>query len=820
MKVFKLLILFSFLVVSNVHAQNKEITLEEIWNGTFRTEGIEALNSMKNGQHYSVLNKDQATNSVSIDIYDYKTSQKVKTFFSTKEFNEIKTFSSYTFSEDESKVLLATDEERIFRRSKKGKYYVYNTRDNSVQLISEEPIQEPTFSPDGNRVAYVQNNNIFIRELVLNTTIQATFDGQKNKIINGLTDWVYEEEFKFVRAFDWNADSDRIAFLKFDESNVPEFSMDVYGNSLYPSQQVFKYPKAGEKNAEVDLYIYDLLKTESEKVYLEKEYSDFYIPRIKWTKDPEILSAQFLNRHQNDLDLWLLNANGYESTIVLNEKSDTYVDVTDNLTFLDDESFLWTSEKDGYNHIYHYSKYGNLINQVTKGKWDVTSFYGFDKKTNRVFYQSAEGGSINRDVYSISLNGIDKRHLTKNEGTNNASFSSDYSYFINRFSSANNPPEYTLNDSSNGNVLKKIEDNKALEKRLDQYKLSKKEFSTIKVNGNDLNMWMIKPVNFNSRDQYPLLMFQYSGPGSQSVSNSWNRSNDYWYYMLAQQGFIIACVDGRGTGFKGADFKKKTTYLNLVKYETEDQIVAAKILGELSYVDKNRIGIWGWSFGGQMATNCILKGNDVFKMAIAVAPVTSWRFYDTIYTERYMRTPQENPKGYDDNSPFNYPELLKGDYLLVHGYADDNVHVQNTMRMVEALVQADKQFEWMIYPDKNHGVYGGNTRLHLYKKMTNFIQKSLGDINQNIYRNEQTTNNTSKNIIVKKSNDVKEPPKVETAKSNATKVVEESSSVEKNGENEVEIKNETPKILSKREIRRNNIKQIKELRKQQKKTND
>ncbi len=596
MRVFKLLFLFSLLVVSNVHSQNKEITLEEIWSGTFRTERMEALNSMKNGQYYSVLNNDRANNTVSIDIYNYRTSQKVKTFFSTQDFNEIKTFSSYTFNEDETKVLLATEEERIYRRSKQGKYYVYNTRDNSVQLVSEELIQEPTFSPDGNRVAYVLNNNIYIKELVLNTTFQATFDGQKNKIINGLTDWVYEEEFKFVRAFDWNADSDRIAFLKFDESNVPEFSMDVYGKELYPSQEVFKYPKAGEKNAKVELFIYDLLKSESVKVYLEKEYSDFYVPRIKWTKDPEILSAQYLNRHQNDLDLWLLNANGYESTIVLNEKSDTYVGVTDNLTFLDDDSFLWTSEKDGYNHIYHYTKFGKLINQVTRGNWDVTEFYGYDKTTKKVFYQSVEEGSINRDVYSIGLNGIDKKRLTKDDGTNSASFSSDYSYFINGFSSASSPPEYTLNEAGNGNVLKKIKDNKALEKILDQYKFSKKEFSTIKVNGYDLNMWMIKPANFNSKEQYPLLMYQYSGPGSQSVSNSWNRSNDYWHQVLAQQGFIIVCVDGRGTGFKGADFKKKLTYLNLVKYETEDQIAVARKLGELSYIDKGQNRDMGLEF--------------------------------------------------------------------------------------------------------------------------------------------------------------------------------------------------------------------------------
>ena len=726
MKFFKIVSLISFFVITNISAQNKDITLEEIWNGTFRTERMNALHSMKNGQQYSVLNFDRETRSSSIDIYDYQTLQKVKTLVSSNDFTEIDYFSGYTFSQDETKVLLATEESPVYRRSKTGKYYVYNAVVNSLELVSYDMIQEPTFSPDGTKVAYVFENNIYIKDFTINSTRQVTKDGEINKVINGVTDWVYEEEFGFVRAFDWNAKSDRLAYLKFDETDVPEFSMDVYGSQLYPTQQVFKYPKAGEANSIVELYIYDLLKTESKKVYLEKEYSDYYIPRFKWTNDPEVLSAQYLNRHQNELDLWLINANGYEESLALTQKDSAYVEVTDDLTFLEDNSFIWTSEKDGYNHIYHYSSTGQLKNQITKGKWDVTKFYGYDKQNKKMFYQSVEKGSTNRDVYSINLDGRNKQRLTKDEGTNNASFSSDFSYFINTFSNSTNPPNYTLNSASKGKVIKSIKGNEALSNKLSEYKISKKEFSTININGNDLNMWMIKPANFNSNKKYPLLMYQYSGPGSQSVANRWNGANDYWHQMLAQQGYIVACVDGRGTGFKGADFKK-ATYLNLVKYETEDQIAAAKQLGSLSYIDEDRIGIWGWSYGGHMSTNCLLKGNDVFKMAIAVAPVTSWRFYDTIYTERYMRTPEENASGYDDNSPFNYPEMLKGDYLIIHGSADDNVHVQNTMRMVEALIQADKQFEWAIYPDKNHGIYGGNTRLHLFKKMTSFIKKTLGD---------------------------------------------------------------------------------------------
>jgi len=726
MKFTKLLLLFCIFATFLTSAQNKEITLEDIWTGAFRTEGMDALHSMKNGQQYSVLNFDRTSGTTSIDVYDYKTLKKVKTLVNSNQLEAIPNFSDYTFSEDESNILLATDVTRIFRRSSLGTYYVYNTKTKDLSLVAEEQIQEPTFSPDGTKIAYGYKNNLFVKDLSSGTTTQITFDGEKNKIINGITDWVYEEEFGFVRAFEWNAASDKIAFIRFDETQVPEFSMDVYGSALYPTQDVFKYPKAGEANALVSLHLYELKTDTVTEVKVNKDYTDFYIPRIKWTNDPDVLSAHYLNRHQNELDLWFIDAKNQTATLVLEERDVAYVDVTDNLTFLKDNSFIWTSEKDGYNHIYHYSKEGDLINQVTKGNWEVTSYYGYDEKSHRIFYQSTENGSINRDIYSIKLNGRDKERLTKSEGTNRASFSADFSYFINTFSNASTPPEYTLNDAKTGDLIKSIKDNDKLSETLLDYKTSKKEFSTIHVNGNDLNMWMIKPADFDASKEYPLFMYQYSGPGSQSVSNTWNSANDYWYQYLAQKGYIVACVDGRGTGYKGADFKK-VTQKELGKYEVEDQIEAARQLGKLPYIDASRIGIWGWSYGGFMSSNALFKGNDVFKMAIAVAPVTSWRFYDSVYTERYMTTPQENPSGYDDNSPINHVDKLKGDFLLIHGTADDNVHVQNTMRMVEALVQANKQFEWMIYPDKNHGIYGGNTRLHLYTKMSDFIDRTLGD---------------------------------------------------------------------------------------------
>ncbi|MDG3584061.1 S9 family peptidase [Galbibacter pacificus] len=709
-------------LISLTTAQNQKITLEEIWGGAFRTEGMDVLHSMKNGKQYTVLNFDRTAKSSSIDKYNYQTLEKVETIVSSSNLDGIDNFSSYTFSKDESKLILATNVEPIFRRSRLGKYYVYDIASKELKLISEDKIQEPTFSPDASKVAYVFKNNIYIKDLKNNTTVQVTTDGEKNKIINGVTDWVYEEEFSLVRAFDWNKTGTHLTFIRFDESKVPEFSMDIYGETLYPTEQVFKYPKAGEDNSEVSLFTYELGSKKTQKVDLGEAY---YIPRIQWTNNEDVLSVQVMNRHQNDIKLYFHNLKK-GTNVVLHETDKAYIDITDNLTFLNDNSFIWTSEKDGFNHIYHYSKEGKLLNQVTKGPWEVTNYYGYDEKTNRVFYQSVENGSINRDVYAVKLNGKDKERLSSEEGTNNATFSADFSYYINSFSSASMPNRYTLNDSKNGKEIKEIVNNDALLKKVSSYEISPKEFTTININGNELNMWMIKPKDFDPNKEYPLFMYQYSGPGSQQVSNRWMGANDYWYQMLAEKGYVIACVDGRGTGFKGADFKK-VTYKELGKYEVEDQIAAAKKLGELPYIDANRIGIWGWSYGGFMSTNSILKGNDVFSMAIAVAPVTSWRFYDTVYTERYMQTPQENASGYDENSPLSYPELLKGDYLLIHGSGDDNVHVQNTMRMAEALIQANKQFDWAIYPDNNHGIYGGNTRLQLYTKMTNFIDEHLGD---------------------------------------------------------------------------------------------
>ena len=705
----------------------KNITLEEIWDGTFSTDRMNSLNSM-NGDFYTLLNYNKETKSTSVDKYSYATLEKVTTIVDSKTLKGFPSpsFSSYSFNNDESKLLLGFNFNQIYRRSFTGTYYVYDIASKKLSLVGKE-IQEPTFSPDSKKVAYAQNNNIYIKNLSNNRITKVTKDGKKNHVINGICDWVYEEEFSFVRAFEWSKNSKYLAFLRFDESRVNEFSMDLVGNDLYPTQQKFKYPKAGEKNAIVTLHMYNLNGRITKKISLG-DYE--YIPRIKWSNKNNVLVATTLNRHQNDLKLHNVNALRSSSTLLLNETDKAYVDIHDNLTFLNDNSFIWTSEKDGFNHIYHYSEAGKLINQVTKGDWEVTSYYGFNKEKNTIYYQSVENSSINRGVYSIKLDGSDKKVLSNPFGTNGASFSKNLHYFINTFSDANTPTVYSLYNGD-GKLLKTIKDNKDLKEKIAEYKMSPKEFTTINVNGNDLNMWMIKPADFDADKKYPMLMFQYSGPGSQQVSNRWNGSNDYWHQMLAQQGYVVVCVDGRGTGYKGADFKK-STYLNLVKHETEDQISAAKQLATRPYIDENNIGIWGWSFGGHMSTNCLLKGGDIFKTAIAVAPVTSWRFYDTVYTERFMRTPQENPSGYDDNSPINYADKLDGNYLLVHGSGDDNVHVQNSMRMINALVKANKPFDMAIYPDRTHGIYKGqNTRLHLYQKMTTFIHDNLGGDSKN-----------------------------------------------------------------------------------------
>ena len=496
--------------------------------------------------------------------------------------------------------------------------------------------------------------------------------------------------------------------------------MDKFNGNLYPTQEVFKYPKAGEANSTVSVYLYNIDDDEKKLIYTEEDYE--YIPRIKWSNDPNILTMIGLNRHQNKLDFIVVDSKDGSNRVLFTEEDKYYIDINDNLTFLPNNFFIWTSEKKGYNHIYLKGLDGSE-EQITSGSWEVTSFYGLDSDKMEIFFSSTEDGSINRSIYCLDLDSGKRKKLSTQTGTNSAKFSNGLKYYINTYSNANTPPIFTLH-KADGSLIKTIEDNTEFQNKLEEYNISEKEFITIYTDNADLNAWIIKPPNFDDNKKYPLFMFLYGGPGSQKVLNRYEGNNFYWYQMLAQKGYVIACVDNRGTGGKGAEFKKMT-YKELGKYETIDQIDAAKYFGSLNYIDEKRIGIQGWSYGGYMSSLAITKGADVFNLAVAVAPVTNWRYYDNIYTERYMQTPQENPSGYDENSPINHVEKLKGKYLLIHGTADDNVHVQNTYEMSSALVRANKQFDLFVYPDKNHGIYGKNTRYHLYKKITNFILDNL-----------------------------------------------------------------------------------------------
>ena len=718
-KTFTLIICISISIFSY---SQKEVTLEDIWqNYKFYPSGVPGFKSMNDGEHYTTTEKDEGE--IKIHKNSFESGKIVETLLDSDD-ERLSKMGSYQFNLSEDKILIATNTESIYRYSSKSVYYIYNTKTKIIKELIDKQVMYATFSPDGNYISYVFDNNLYVYNLKWDKTTQITNDGEKNKIINGASDWVYEEEFALVRSFEWSGDSKTIAYFKFDESDVKEFSMDLFKGGLYPTQEVFKYPKTGEDNSEVTLHLYNLQTKRSRNLKFEKDYE--YFPRIKWFDEtnPQLV-IYGMNRHQNELDFIIASTNG-SNRVLFTETDKYYIDVHDNLRYLEkQESFIWTSEKSEYNHIYLKSLNG-IETQITNGDWEVTNFYGIDSG-NYIFYSSNESGSIHSTMYKMNINSkLGKGSpMTKTTGTNNIAFSKGMKYFKNSYTDHNTPPSITLHRTSEGDTIKILEDNSDFNETLAEYNLSEKEFFTIETEeGVELNAWMMKPTDFDSNKKYPLYMFLYGGPGSQQVTDSWGWFNYFWYQHLNQLGYIVACVDNRGTGGKGAEFKKMT-YQELGKYETIDQINAAKHFGSLDYIDSNRIGIQGWSYGGYMSSLAITKGADVFKMAIAVAPVTNWRYYDNIYTERYMRTPQENASGYDDNSPINHVDKLKGSYLLIHGGADDNVHVQNTMEMISALVRANKQFDLFIYPDKNHGIYGGNTRYHLYKKMTDFILENL-----------------------------------------------------------------------------------------------
>ncbi|MCE9538686.1 MAG: S9 family peptidase, partial [Bacteroidetes bacterium] len=633
------------------------------------------------------------------------------------------------FSANENKMLIASETEQIYRHSTRENYYVYDRTTKMLSPVTKgEKQMHASFSPDGSKVGFVRSNNIFIKDLTSGKETQVTTDGNQNNIINGATDWVHEEEFAFSVAYFWSPDSKKIAYYKFDESKVKEFSFDEFNNKLYPTQYRFKYPKAGEDNSVVTIHVYDLASASDKLMDIGKE-TDQYIPRVKWTMDENTVSIVRMNRHQNKLDLMFANAGTGETKIIYSETSDTFIDIHegegDYVYFTNDKhNFIIINEKDGFNHLYLYDMSGKLVNQITKGNWDVVNFKGIDEKTKTIFYTASETTATERDIYSIKMSGSGKKKISIEKGTHTPEFSNGMKNYINIFSSANSPNSIAIYNVK-GNLIRILENNEALTKKMQEFNLSKKELFMFKTTeGIELNAWMIKPQNFDPSKKYPVFLTFYGGPGRNMVNNSFDGSSYFWHQMLAQKGYIVMCVDNRGTGYRGVAFKK-CTYKQLGKLEVADQIETAKYLGTLPYVDKTRIGTFGWSFGGYLSSLCITKGADYFKTAIAVAPVTNWRYYDNIYTERFMSLPQENANGYDDNSPINYVNKLKGKYLLIHGSGDDNVHYQNTMQMVTALVNANKQFDLFIYPDKNHGISGGNTRLHLYTKMTNFILDNL-----------------------------------------------------------------------------------------------
>ena len=726
----KFLLLFLFLgstVFGDAMAQTtKKITLEDLYKtGTFRTNGVRGFRSMNDGKTYVSIETDQASKERFVSRNNYADGKMVEKLFSDKDlvYKDLKLPIGTDFSADEQKVMIAHEQEAIYRRSSKAYYYVFDLKTKKITPVSQKEGKQmyASFSPDGTKVAFVRDNNLFYTDLNTGAETQITTDGKYNEIINGSADWVYEEEFSFAQAFFWSPDGKKIAFYRFDESEVKEYSMTIFDN-LYPTEHKFKYPKPGEKNSVVSIHIYNL-GDQSIKTADVGEEKDQYIPRIKWTRDPEILTVFRMNRHQNKLEYLFVNASSGDSKVVLTETDKYYIDINDDLTFLENgKQFFLTSERDGYNHVYLYDMSGKLVRQVTKGNWEVTNLYGVNEKKGTLYYQSTESSPLQRDIYSISLAGNKKTKISTQEGTNAATFSADFSYYMLSFSNITTPPFITLNNI-NGKVERVLEENKAANEVNAEYGIVPREFFNFETSeGVDLNGYMVKPADFDANKKYPVLMFVYGGPGSQNVVNSWSRN--YWFDFLAQNGYLVVCVDNRGTGFRGAEFKKMT-YMELGKYETIDQIEAAKWLGQQSYVDKDRIGLWGWSYGGYMASLAITKGADVFKTTVAVAPVTNWRFYDTIYTERYLRTPQENPKGYDENSPINFADQMKGNFLLIHGTADDNVHFQNSVMFSEALIQANKKFDQAYYPDKNHGIYGGNTSYHLFTKITDFIFEKL-----------------------------------------------------------------------------------------------
>lgn len=729
---FTLLLLAIF--VTGIQAQQK-VTLRDIAQGTYRAQGISGLKPMLDGEHYTQISSDHKR----IVKYSFKTGEEVGTLFdvTTARDCDLKSFDDYILSPDEKLILIQTETKPIYRHSFTAVYYIYNVKNNKMEPLSNNgPQQVPLFSPDDNQIAFVRNNNIYLVKLLFgNSESQVTKDGEYNHVLNGIPDWVYEEEFSFNRAFDFSADSKMIAYVRFDESAVPMFSFPWYKGlapekasyATYPGAYEYKYPKAGEVNSKVSVHTYDIKSHVTRKMDLQID-SDGYIPRIKFTSDPEKLAIMTLNRHQNRLDLYMANPRSGLCKVAIRDEAEQYIKESaySNIKFYP-EHIVMMSEKDGYNHLYLYTIAGNLVKQITKGQFEVTSFLGWDQKANVFYYASNEGSPLRTAIYKIDGKGK-KTKLSTRTGSNSAIFSTNQKYYINTFSNISTPTLITLNDNR-GKELTTLLDNSKLKAQTAQLNMPQKEFFTFRTSsGVELNGWMMKPANFNANKKYPVILHQYSGPGSQQVIDRWGIGSfgdgGLFEAYMCDKGYIMVCVDGRGTGGRGAAFEK-CTYLQLGVKEAEDQVETARYLGTLPYIDGKRIGIWGWSFGGYNTLMSMSDGSGAFKAGVAIAAPSDWRFYDTVYTERFMRTPKENAEGYDAGSAIKRAPQLKGSLLLIHGTADDNVHYQNCAEYSEALVQAGIQFDMQVYTNRNHGIFGGKTREHLMNRVANFFIQNL-----------------------------------------------------------------------------------------------
>lgn len=729
---FTLLLLAIF--VTGIQAQQK-VTLRDIAQGTYRAQGISGLKPMLDGEHYTQISSDHKR----IVKYSFKTGEEVGTLFdaTTARDCDLKSFDDYILSPDEKLILIQTETKPIYRHSFTAVYYIYNVKNNKMEPLSNNgPQQVPLFSPDGNQIAFVRNNNIYLVKLLFgNSESQVTKDGEYNHVLNGIPDWVYEEEFSFNRAFDFSADSKMIAYVRFDESAVPMFSFPWYKGlapektsyATYPGAYEYKYPKAGEVNSKVSVHTYDIKSHVTRKMDLQID-SDGYIPRIKFTSDPEKLAIMTLNRHQNRLDLYMANPRSGLCKVAIRDEAEQYIKESaySNIKFYP-EHIVMMSEKDGYNHLYLYTIAGNLVKQITKGQFEVTSFLGWDQKANVFYYASNEGSPLRTAIYKIDGKGK-KTKLSTRTGSNSAIFSTNQKYYINTFSNISTPTLITLNDNR-GKELTTLLDNSKLKAQTAQLNMPQKEFFTFRTSsGVELNGWTMKPANFNANKKYPVILHQYSGPGSQQVIDRWGIGSfgdgGLFEAYMCDKGYIMVCVDGRGTGGRGAAFEK-CTYLQLGVKEAEDQVETARYLGTLPYIDGKRIGIWGWSFGGYNTLMSMSDGSGAFKAGVAIAAPSDWRFYDTVYTERFMRTPKENAEGYDAGSAIKRAPQLKGSLLLIHGTADDNVHYQNCAEYSEALVQAGIQFDMQVYTNRNHGIFGGKTREHLMNRVANFFIQNL-----------------------------------------------------------------------------------------------